>query len=274
MRRDAIFYQIFQRYPALFFELIDQHPESAQRYQFTSVEIKEPSFRIDGVLLPPEDAANRQIFFAEVQFQPDQGLHHRFFAELFLYLYRNRGTYDSWHGTLIYPSRNLVPDDIQTHAVLLSSDQVQCIYLDELGEFESLPLGLSLVKLTVTTEAETIKLSQQIIQRARQQPNPFPTLEDILELVTTIAVYKIKALSREEIEAMLDLTIKETKVYREILDEGREEGREKGQVEKAIAVTKALLKIATMTPQQISQVTELPLEQVLELQKQESKEQT
>lgn len=69
---------------------------------------------------------------------------------------------------------------------------------------------------------------------------------------------------------MLDLTIKETKVYREILNKGRDEGR----VERAIAITRELLKIAAMTPQQISQATQLPLEQVLQLQKQESEKQT
>lgn len=266
MRRDAIFYQLFQRYPALFFELIDQRPELAQRYRFTSVEIKEPSFRIDGVLLPPEDAADRRIFFAEVQFQSDQGLHHRFFAELFLYLYRNQGTYDSWHGTLIYPNRSLVPNDVQTHQALLASNQVQCIYLDELDDWEALPIGLALIKLTVTPESETIPLSTQIIQKARQQTNPFPTLEDILELVTTIAVYRIKSLSREEIEAMLDLTIQETRVYREIKEEGREEGREEGQAGRAITIAKNLL-ATSMPPAKIAQVTELPLEQVLQLQK-------
>jgi predicted transposase YdaD len=52
MRRDTIFHQIFQRHPTLFFELIDQKPDDARRYQFTSVEIKEPTFRIDGVFLP------------------------------------------------------------------------------------------------------------------------------------------------------------------------------------------------------------------------------
>jgi predicted transposase YdaD len=60
-----------------------------QQYRFESVEIKEPSFRIDGVFLPPEDDPNRTIFFAEVQFQKDNALHHRFFAESHLYLYRN-----------------------------------------------------------------------------------------------------------------------------------------------------------------------------------------
>lgn len=65
---------------------------------------------------------------------------------------------------------------------------------------------------------------------------------------------------------MLDLTIQETRVYREIKEEGREEGREEGQAGRAITIAKNLL-ATSMPPAKIAQVTELPLEQVLQLQK-------
>ncbi len=50
MRRDAIFYTIYQRSPRLLFELV-QPPAEAGGYRFKSVEVKEPTFRIDGVFL-------------------------------------------------------------------------------------------------------------------------------------------------------------------------------------------------------------------------------
>jgi predicted transposase YdaD len=59
MRRDPIFYRIFKRFPGLFFELIGRSPTEFQGYRFEAVEVKEPSFRIDGVFLPPEDAASK-----------------------------------------------------------------------------------------------------------------------------------------------------------------------------------------------------------------------
>jgi predicted transposase YdaD len=43
----------------------------------------------------------------------------------------------------------------------------------------------------------------------------------IIEMITTIMVYKFEALSRIEIESMLGITLKETQVYREIKEEGR-----------------------------------------------------
>lgn len=94
MRRDAIFYTIFKRVPGLLFELVEQPPAEAASYRFESVEVKEPTFRIDGVFLPPPDATSQTIFFAEVQFQKDELLYHRFFSESMLYMYRNPSLYD------------------------------------------------------------------------------------------------------------------------------------------------------------------------------------
>ena len=53
MRRDTIFYQLFQQSPTLLFDLIPQPPIDAERYIFDSIEVKETAFRIDGVFIPP-----------------------------------------------------------------------------------------------------------------------------------------------------------------------------------------------------------------------------
>ncbi|OYD87581.1 hypothetical protein CDG77_28675, partial [Nostoc sp. 'Peltigera membranacea cyanobiont' 213] len=98
MRRDTIFYKLFKQFPGLLFELVDEPPPEAENYQFESVEVKETAFRIDGVFLPPADAVSKTVFFAEVQFQKDEDLYHRFFSELFLFLYRNSIRYDDWFG--------------------------------------------------------------------------------------------------------------------------------------------------------------------------------
>ncbi|MGD1911312.1 MAG: DUF2887 domain-containing protein [Rivularia sp. (in: cyanobacteria)] len=37
MRRDSIFYKLFQQYPALLFELLTNPPENASQYRFDSV---------------------------------------------------------------------------------------------------------------------------------------------------------------------------------------------------------------------------------------------
>lgn len=86
MRTDTIFYQLFQTFPTLVFELMGEPGEKAQGYEFTSREIKEIARRFDGVLLPPEGENDRLIYFLEVQFQKKEYFYWRFLAEIFVYL--------------------------------------------------------------------------------------------------------------------------------------------------------------------------------------------
>ncbi|WP_414573453.1 Rpn family recombination-promoting nuclease/putative transposase [Nostoc sp. CCY 9925] len=223
MKRDSIYYQIFKRFPALIFELVDYRPEQAQNYRFESVEVKETSFRIDGVFLPPKDATPRVIFFAEVQFQKDEALYHRFFTESMMYLNRNRGLYDDWYCVVIFPERSLEPSDTRTHRLFLNSDQVQRIYLDELGNSNTLPIGINLMQLTIASEKAMASQARLLIERVQLESTDALPKNEIIDIITTIAVYKFSSLSREEVETMLGLTLEQTRVYQEAKAEGREE---------------------------------------------------
>ena len=219
MRRDTIFYKLFKQFPGLLFELVDEPPPEAENYQFESVEVKETAFRIDGVFLPPANAVSKTVFFAEVQFQKDEDLYHRFFSELFLFLYRNSIRYDDWFGVIIFASRSLEPSSSTIHRALLESGQVRRVYLDELGDLRQQPLGLGLMLLTnVTSETEAMEGAWFLLEQARQQSE-----QAIIDLVTTIIVYKFSNLSREEIAAMLGLNLEEPRAIREAKEEGREE---------------------------------------------------
>ncbi|ACC82350.1 DUF2887 domain-containing protein [Nostoc punctiforme] len=215
MRRDTIFYKLFKQFPGLLFELVDEPPSEAENYQFESVEVKETAFRIDGVFLPPADAVSKTVFFAEVQFQKDEDLYHRFFSELFLFLYRNSIRYDDWFGVIIFASRSLEPSNSTIHRALLESGQVRRVYLDELGDLRQQPLGLGLMLLTnVTSETEAVEGARFLLEQARQQSE-----QAIIDLVTTIIVYKFANLSREEIAAMLGLNLEEPRAIREAKEE-------------------------------------------------------
>ena len=49
---------------------------------------------------------------------------------------------------------------------------------------------------------------------------------DLLQLIEAILVYKLPQLSREELEAMFSLNdLKQTRVYQEALEEGRQEAK-------------------------------------------------
>lgn len=276
MRRDAIFYQIFKRFPELLATLIDLPPEQAQGYRFESVEVKEPSFRIDGVFIPPYHAIRQLVCFCEAQFQKDDTLYHRFFSEIFLFLYRNHPRFKDWYGLLIFPSRGLEPSDTTIHQALLNSPNVKRIYLDELTAEESTAIGIRLMKLTILPEAQMAAQAKDLITEVQQTSPDILSTKEIIEIVTTIVVYKFATLSREEVEAMLGLTgmtLEETRVYQDAKEAGRQEGRQEGLQEgleqglaqgqqAALAATIPLLLQAGFTVEQIAQRTGIAIAQI------------
>jgi predicted transposase/invertase (TIGR01784 family) len=102
MRTDTIFYQLFQTYPNLLFELMGLPAETAVGYQFISVEIKETAFRFAGILFP--DSPDKLIWFIEVQFQKVEAFYRQFITEIMLYLNQYRPEQD-WRAVVIYPNR-------------------------------------------------------------------------------------------------------------------------------------------------------------------------
>jgi predicted transposase/invertase (TIGR01784 family) len=130
VKTDTIFYRLFQEFPHIFFELIGQPELPADTYQFTSVELKQLAFRLDGLFLPPPNQPNLPMYFVEVQFQKDQGFYYRLFAEIFLYIYQYKPT-NNWRAVVVYPRRGIESVQPVQYQLLLNSNQVQVIYLDD-----------------------------------------------------------------------------------------------------------------------------------------------
>jgi predicted transposase/invertase (TIGR01784 family) len=215
MRRDSIFYALFQRSPALLFDLLEQQPPNAQQYRFESVAVKEPKFEIDGIFLPPDSQRPGVIYACEVQFQCDEQLYERMFGELFLYFYRNRQHYSNWRAVVIYPSRQQEQVAIEPYRILLESDHVQRVYLKELGPIDQLPLGLALMVLTTKTQKQAPAAAREILARSQAVDLPQAQRQAIMDMIGTIMTYQFNTLSREEIDQMLGITLKETQVYQE-----------------------------------------------------------
>jgi predicted transposase/invertase (TIGR01784 family) len=223
MRRDSIFYRLFQQSPTLLFQLLETAPANADRYRFDSVAVKEPRFEIDGVFLPPDGDVPGIIFFCEVQLQLDNYLYERLFGELLLYFYRNRPRFCDWRAVVIYPSRRMEQADILPYEDLINGRRVHRIYLDELGDIRELPLEVALMQLTMLSEAEAPEAARYLLARTQQEVSEPQTNRAIIETIKTIMVYKFTTLSRSEVEAMLDITIQETPVYQEAKEEGMEQ---------------------------------------------------
>lgn len=219
MRRDSIFYALFQRSPSLLFELLETVPDTAAGYRFESVAVKEPTFTIDGVFLPPKSDVPGTVFFSEVQMQKDERLYERLFSESMVHFYRNRDYYSDWQAVVIYPSRSMEQKETHPYRALLNSDQVHRIYLNELGPIEALPLGVATMVLTIVKESEAGEQARMLIGRANQEVASLPLRQSIIDMVSTIISYIFTSLSRREIDAMLGTKFQDTRVYQEAQEE-------------------------------------------------------
>lgn len=229
MKTDSIFYRIFQSIPSTFFELINQPPQLASAYQFSSVEVKQLAFRIDGVFLP--NTPDLPIYFAEVQFQPDKKLYSRLFAEIFNYLDKTELT-NNWRGVVIFPNRSVDNGNTERYTEILNSQRVTRVYLDELSSIEASSIGIQTVKLIVEPESTATTKALEIVNTAREQILDVTAVSEIIQLIETILIYKLPRLSQEEIGKMFGLNeLRQTRFYQDVFAEGKEEGRQQGKEE-------------------------------------------
>jgi predicted transposase YdaD len=129
------------------------------------------------------------------------------------------------------------------------------VYLDELGTIESLPLGIAAMVLTIVEDAIAPEKARMLIGRATQEVASLTARQGIIEMISTIMVYRFTRLSRQEIDEMLGTKLEETRVYQE------------AQEDKARSI--ALKMLQKKVPlETITEFTELTIEQLHQLQSQ------
>lgn len=93
---------------------------------------------------------------------------------------------------------------------------------------------------------------QTLINKAKEELTDTLTQRKVIEFIETIVIYKFPNLSREDIEAMLDLNLlKETKVY--------QEAKEEGELETKLKILPKLIERG-MSIQEIAELLELDTE--------------
>lgn len=123
------------------------------------------------------------------------------------------------------------------------------VYLDELGEIEELPIGVRLMML----EGDVAKT------QARRAIEPAGGDRAIIEMISTIVVYKFSDLSREEVDAMLGIELQQTRVYQEARAEEREIGLQR---ERALILRQLERKLGNVSPQFQSRVSDLDIDRL------------
>jgi len=226
MKTDSLFYQLFQLFPGTLFELLGQSADNARGYQFSSVEIKQPTFRIDGVLRPEIDSPEATIYFEETQMQLDEEFYWRFYSEIFLYLKQEKPA-ANWHAIVLFASRSQDPGIPQQFAVLTSLLSV--LYLDDIEKMRGQTPGFEILKLIVESKERAKEHASGLVRKLGEEPGGLQGNRRIIELVVTVLTYKFPEMTREEFEAMYQLQdLKQSAFYQEALQEGELKGKREG----------------------------------------------
>ena len=266
MKTDTIFYTLLQTLPSVLFEILQQSPNQALHYEFSSVEIKELARRIDGLFIPKPEYPQDPIYFVEVQYQNDDNLYWRLITEAFVYLnlYRPDKT---WKAVVLWAKRSLDPGIPIAYQTSLSDGQIQVIYLDELTDTSS-SIGLGIIGLVVAPEDEAVEVARNLIGQVQQAD--VSNRRQLLELVERMLVYKFSNKSRQELEAMFGLTEwRKTKFYQEVREEVEQELKQEveQEVEQRTKIATKLEAVPRMlnmgfSVEQIAQALELEVEVV------------
>jgi predicted transposase/invertase (TIGR01784 family) len=263
MITDPLFYRLFETSPETFFLLLglsaDSAREMASRYQYQAIEFKETSHRVDGVFLPKEPGL--PLYFLEVQFYRLPTV----FADLLVKVYTYLKQHDPGQpfcGVVLFASRSLEPTELSPYQRLMEGGQIQRFYLDEMEELTNAPLGLSILYLIRQVESHAPVTARELIARVKTEIVDESLRDDLIELIETVIIYKLPRLSREEIQAMLQVhDIRESRVYQEAKEEGLKEGKEEGRKE-GISISIAKMAAKKITAEEIAAILEMDVEQV------------
>lgn len=102
---------------------------------------------------------------------------------------------NNWRGIIIFLSRGADTGETLHYQELFDSQRVSRIYLNELGEVNS--LGISTIRLVTFPETRAIEQARILINRARQEITDDLQQRDFLQLIETILFYKLPNLSWE-----------------------------------------------------------------------------
>ncbi|TYQ23746.1 Rpn family recombination-promoting nuclease/putative transposase [Pseudanabaena sp. UWO310] len=226
MKTDTLFYQLFNTFHTLLFELIERPIAEAEGYEFSSVEVKEKAFRFDGIFSPK--AKDKPIYLIEVQFQQKEDFYWEYLSEIYLYLNQYRPERE-WQAIAIFARRSYEPEPRSHVREMLDCQRIRRVYLEDLLERETDSFAIGIIQLILSSESQAVRLARQLGEKIEQENNT-EIQEQVLELIETVLVYKFPKLSRQEIEAMFTYSdLKQTRVYQEAREEGEQRGLKLGE---------------------------------------------
>ncbi|GJD19231.1 hypothetical protein RIVM261_041870 [Rivularia sp. IAM M-261] len=262
MTADPLFYEIFKEIPELFFELIGQPGKDPSIYEFSAPEIKQRGFRLDGLLSIPKDNANEPIYFIEAQSYKDDNFYNQFAAKAILYLTQYQPPNNTWYAVVIYNTKS--NEGHFPGYLSFFQPHLRCFYLDELAKNANQSLSVGIMRLIVESKSEekTGEQARQLMVQAQRELTNTTLKEKVLEFIKVVVIDKLANLTREELEAMLNLeSIKNSRVYQEAKQEGLTEGVIEGVMQTKLEMIPILSGLG-LTVEQIAEQLKLDVETV------------
>jgi predicted transposase/invertase (TIGR01784 family) len=230
METDTFFWQLLQKLPETLFALIGLSTAEAARYRFVSPEVKNKSFRLDGLFLPKN--AFLPLYYVEFQFQRNSRFYVNLFGKVFTFLENNNPDQD-WVAVAIFGDRSIEPRPQPSFQEMLRLHHVRRIYLDELSVSATATPGLQLLQLVTSPEPQMPRRVSELLNRARADAD-CERGRVIVELTEEVLMRRFTEMNREEVRRMFKLhDLRESRVWQEAFQEGEEEGIQKG-IEKGI----------------------------------------
>ncbi|MBD2289910.1 DUF2887 domain-containing protein [Microcystis wesenbergii FACHB-1317] len=123
-------------------------------------------------------------------------------------------------------------------------------------------LGISILQFIVISAKKAPKQVQSLIEQTHQQVIDPNTQRNVIELIENIIIYKFPQKSRQELEAMFNLTEwKQTKFDQEAKEEGKLEGKLEGKFAGKLETIPLLVRLG-LNEEQIARELNLKVELV------------
>ena len=261
MKTDTLFYQLFQSFHSLLFELIERPIAEAESYEFSSVEVKEKAFRFDGIFSPTD--RDKPIYLLEVQFQAKPDFYWEYLSEIFLYLNQYRPDQE-WKAIAIFGKRSYEPE-LRSHVEeMISCQRIQRVYLEDFIGRETKSFGIGIIQLILASESQAVAIAKQLEDKLEQEVD-HDIQDRVLEFIETVLVYKFPKLNRQEIEAMFTYSdLKQTRVYQEAREEGEQRGLKQGLAKGQATMLLRMLnrKFGQLTPRLRGRINKLSVKQL------------
>ena len=121
-------------------------------------------------------------------------------------------------------------------------------------------LGISILQFILIGAKKAPKQVQSLIEQTHQQVVDPNNQRNVIELIEKIIIYKFPQKSRQELEAMFNLTEwKQTKFYQEAKEEGKLEGKLDGKLDGKLETIPLLVRLG-LNQEQIARELNLKVE--------------